>query len=409
MTMRTIIAFASGDLGFPDLYRTLGDGTKVFVPKGGSQWGGLLSDSGQWSSSQAGGCYNPSYFAPGHYRAFRDFVASHWKPSYDAYLPPHLDGSPSTVAELRESFDGAVIGGYNLLERSSCASGVVANWVGSAAPCPNDDLNCAGVPWAHTPYVGASGTCSASGTVWGGWGADASRTPWRIAMDYILYPTEMVKIYDNSGLRGASSNAAQAYLNRIARQYKEHSQCDGGNGGCADAGKGGIKTYQIQPAFGSDFVTCDNVPNTGDGWWSAFMSYPTFTAFVAPYSGLSEAESRGWLETFSSLCSFSGGTPSGDICSTSYFEAGQEVISTMVMSGVVASLGPAPPPAPTPPSPVPTPRPTPRPSPVPTPPAPTPSGCPGGSLSNCIALCPAGAAYQPCVQACLARCSQVLL
>merc|ERR1711885_1919 len=48
------------------------------------------------------------------------------------------------------------------------------------------------------------------------------------------------------------------------------------------------------------------------------------------------------------------------------------------------------------------PRPTPTPGP-PTP-GPTPSSCPGGSLAACIAICPRGAAYQPCVQTCLARC-----
>merc|ERR1712137_582938 len=208
MTVRTIISFASGDLGFPDLYRTLADGTKVFVPKGGSQWGGLLSDVGKWSSSQAGGCYNPSYFAPGHYRVFRDFVVSHWRSEFSAYLPPHLDGPASTMQELTEAFDGAIIAGYNLLEHSSCDSGVVANWVGSAASCSDaDDISCAGVPWANTPFVGASGQCSASGTVWGGWGADASRTPWRIAMDYVLYPEESIKVrmFTTSGSLNPSS------------------------------------------------------------------------------------------------------------------------------------------------------------------------------------------------------------
>lgn len=344
MTMRTIIAFASADLGFPGLYRTLSDGTKVYVPKGGSQWGGLLSDSGKFSSSQAGGCYNPSYFAPGHYRTFRDFIATHWISTFNSYLPPNVDGTATTSLELQAAFDGAIVGGYNLLQHSSCDSGVVANWVGATAPCSLDDeIGCAGVPWADTPFVGSSGTCMASGTAWGAWGADASRTPWRIAMDYVLYPSEStaVNMYDESGEPDSSSAFnAQVFLNRIAKQYKEKALCDGGSGACVEEGK--VAAYKLHPAFAPDQVTCDNVPNTGDGWWSAFMSYPTFTAFVAPYDGISTVENVGWLDTFASLCDFSSGVPDGDICATTYFENGQEVISTMIMSGSVKPLVPAP-------------------------------------------------------------------
>jgi len=276
--------------------------------------------------------------------------------------------------------------------------------MGSAAPCSDeDDISCAGVPWANTPFVGASGQCSASGTVWGGWGADASRTPWRIAMDYVLYPKESIKVrmFTESGVNSNTDFGSQSYLNRIARQYHEHAECDGGVGDCGTAGN--MKTYQIQPAFANDFVTCDNVPNTGDGWWSAFMSYPTFTAFVAPYAGITENENVGWMETFSSICTFSDGLPSGDVCSSSYFEAGQEVISTMIMSGSVVSLNPLPP------SPPPSPQPTPQPMPMPAP-VPSPSDCPGGSLSACLDICPHDptSVYQACVQTCLARCSAEL-
>merc|ERR1712070_603430 len=122
---------------------------------------------------------------------------------------------------------------------------------------------------------------------------------------------------------------------------------------------GKVAAYKLQHAFAQDQVTCDNVPNTGDGWWSAFMSYPTFTAFVAPYEDITASENVGWLDTFASLCDFSSGEPDGDICSTSYFENGQEVISTMIMSGTFKSLVPAPPNPPTPPTP-----------PAPAPPAP---------------------------------------
>lgn len=339
MVIRAVISFASADLGFPDLYRIVSNGTRVFVPKGGSQWGGLLPDDGKYKSTQGAGCYNPSYFAPAHYRTFRDFVASQWKDEFNAYLPPHLSGGVASMIELKSAFEGAVIAGYNLLERASCPSGTVANWVGSKSTCSTGDLSCAGVPWADTPFVGASGTCSASGTPWGAWGADASRTPWRIAMDYILYTEEStgVHMYNAAGEIDSSMEfGAQVYLNRIAEQYRTKAQCDGGKSACEQNGK--IATYKLASAYDQDQVTCDNVPKSGDSWWSAFMSYPTFTAFVAPYDAIPTSESTSWLDTFASICDFSTGKPTGDICQTSYFEAGQEVISTMVMAGAVVPL-----------------------------------------------------------------------
>uniref|UniRef100_A0A7S1M4P1 Cellulase n=1 Tax=Alexandrium catenella TaxID=2925 RepID=A0A7S1M4P1_ALECA len=343
MVMRAVIAFASADLGFPDVYRILPDGTKAFVPKGGSQWGGLLPEHGKYKSSQEAWCYNPAYFAPGHYRTFRDFAKKHWKTSFDAYLPPHLDGSRPSMVDLAAAFDGTVTAGYNILYYSSCASGAVGNWVGVKAECPDKEgLSCAGVPWATTPYVGEKGTCTASGTTFGSYGPDASRMPWRIAMDYILHTEEsgVVKMYNRAGEDDpALVFNAQTYLNRMANQYKNNAQCDGAKGDCKAAGMSLTATFKLSVAFdnGPD-MTCDNVPNAAQSWWAAFMAWPTFTSFVAPLAGLTAEESAAWLDTFANNCDFSGKTPKGNVCQSSYFELGQEVISTMVMSGAVVPL-----------------------------------------------------------------------
>jgi len=343
LVMRAVIAFASADLGFPDLYRTLPDGRRVFVPKGGSQWGGLLPEHGDLASSQEPWCYNPSYFAPGHYRVFRDFASNNWKASFDKYLPPHMDGIRSTLAELSTAYNGAVTGGYNVLYYSSCSSGAVANWVGVKSECSSKEaLNCPGVPWATTPYVGAKGECTASGTTFGSYGPDACRTPWRIAMDYILYNKESanVTMYDRAGRvdTGMVFNA-QVYLNRMANQYKENAQCDAAKGDCTAAGSTKTATFKLAVAFDQGpHMTCDFVPNAAQSWWAAFMAWPTFTAFVAPLATLSAKDSAAWLDTFASICSFTGSKPQGDICASSYFELGQEVIATMVMSGAVVPL-----------------------------------------------------------------------
>jgi hypothetical protein len=344
LVVRGIISFASADLGFPDLYRTLPNGQRMFVPKGGSQWGGLLPTEGKFKSTQEPWCYNPSYFAPGHYRVFRDFARKYWKREFDTYLPKHLDGNPSTLQEMLAAYDGSISAGYNILYYSSCSSGAVGNWVGVKAECTDKSaLNCPGVPWATTPYVGESGTCSASGTTFGSYGPDASRTPWRIAMDYILYANESsrVTIYDREGKPDPNAvYSAKTYLNGMAKQYIEHAQCDAVKGDCMAAGMTKTATYKLAAAFDQGpHTTCSNVPNAAQSWWAAFMAWPTFTAFVAPLDSLTESDSGRWLDTFASICDFSGGKPQGDICSISYFELGQEVVATMVMSGAVLPLG----------------------------------------------------------------------
>merc|ERR1719221_555669 len=108
VVMRSVIAFASADLGFPDLYRILPNGKKVFVPKLGSMWGGLLPPKGKYKTSQQPWCYSPGYFAPAHYRTFRDFLQKIWSPSFQDYLPPHLTGVGSSLEELVEAFDSAI-------------------------------------------------------------------------------------------------------------------------------------------------------------------------------------------------------------------------------------------------------------------------------------------------------------
>ncbi|CAK0841010.1 unnamed protein product, partial [Prorocentrum cordatum] len=352
MVMRAAITFASTDLGFPDIYRSLPDGSRMYVPKGGSDWGGLTPESGKYGASQQPWCYNPSYFAPGHYRVFRDFVQKYWDSSFDSYLPSYLDGAPTTMKDLVASFDGAITAGYNILYHSSCSSGAVSNWVGVKAECTGKSLNCEGIPWATTPYVGAKGTCTASGTTFGSYGPDASRTPWRIAMDYILYEEESTKVlmYDRHGILDPSLEFnAQVYLNRFANQYMLYATCDGGAAGaCMQQGQ--VATFELASAFSMNApgLTCKNVPNAGQDWWAGFMSYPTFTVFVAPHKNLTARQSAQWQETLAGICDFSGKAPKGGLCSESYFELGQEVISTMIMSGHVEPLysaggGPPPP------------------------------------------------------------------
>merc|ERR1719414_2795156 len=100
----------------------------------------------------------------------------------------------------------------------------------------------------------------------------------------------------------------------MASQYKNNAQCDGGKGDCKAAGMPLTATFKLSVAFdqGPD-VTCDNVPNAAQSWWAAFMAWPTFTAFVAPFGPLSARDSAIWLDTLASSCDFSGSSPTGNI------------------------------------------------------------------------------------------------
>merc|ERR1740121_613718 len=360
LVIRAVISFASADLGYPDMYRTLPDGSRIFVPRLGSMWGGLTPEKGPYKTKQQPWCFSPGYFAPAHYRTFRDFITRHWRKEFDDYLPQHLDGSPTSMGELVGAFNSVVIAGYNILYYSSCESGSVSNWVGVKAPCDkgSDGLNCMGVPWAHTPYVGEErGECAQSGTSFGSFGADASRTSWRVDMDYALFREESTRVvmYDREGyLNTDIVFGSQTYLNRVARQYMWKSWCDGGvPGDCMNFTQDPERSpWRLAYAwdvdkFNATGVTCANVPNAPESWWAGFMAYPTFTAFVAPHGGYSSAEMSNWMDTFASMCDFTkvdkweykkGGKPKGAICLDSYFEASQAVISTLVMAGHVTHM-----------------------------------------------------------------------
>lgn len=317
-------------------------------------WGGLTPNNGEFKDTVNAGCYNPSYFSPASYRLFRDFTKKHWKPSFAGYLPLHQNGQKSTMPELLEAFDGAIIAGYNLLYRSHCPSGVIANWVGAQAQCQDtSSLNCAGVPWATTPHVGAQGTCTVSGTKWGSWGKDASRGPWRVAMDYAMYPSESTKVtmYNEAGSVDPSiSFNAKIYLNGLANQYVKHSHCDGGKPGDCNDDNGRTDASKLAHAFVGDLgapgLSCEQVPiDPEPNWWAAEMAHPTFTGFIAPSGGISSVERKAWLDTFAKLCDFADmgsyddmDTTHGaaDICSKTYFQASQQVLSAMIMSGALS-------------------------------------------------------------------------
>lgn len=356
MVIRSIIAFASADLGFPDLYRVLPDGTKIFVPKLGSMIGGLTPEKGNLKTKWAPWCYAPGNFAPAHYRTFRDFTRTHWKEAYDMYLPKHSNGSSSSVDDLLETFDSAVTAGYNILRHASCGTGAVADVVGVEAACKDgnkEGLHCAGVPWAHTPAVGWDNKiekCQLEGMTWGSFGSSGSKAVWRVAMDYVLFPEEAssVVMYDRFGLKDEDSNfGAPEFLNRVTAQYQRMSACDGGApGACTGPAQALQKPLGVFAGAFDDRnrgAVCENVPESPEAWTPA-LAFSTFTAFVAPTSEGAYAQSA-WMDSIASLGTFSEPSKTrqdlmmlGKTAIIQYPEVQQAMISTMVMSGQLLRL-----------------------------------------------------------------------
>ena len=128
----------------------------------GSCWGG-------WESNGN----NPSYPAPGAFRAMRDFHNS-----YDNGLRKYVIPSFGDILTLTEKWDMLIDTTYKFYGTTQCTdTGLVPNW---ALVEEIDSQNLQKYP----------GSFSGSATPQHEFGAEASRTLWRVAVDSILYPEE---------------------------------------------------------------------------------------------------------------------------------------------------------------------------------------------------------------------------
>ena len=159
-------------------------------------------------------------------------------------------------------------------------------------------------------------------------------------------------MYSDDGLADPSIQFnSKVYLNRLASWYKHHAKCDGGSSrNCTKLGGPHKLAAAFVDELGAPKVTCGNVPFKPEpNWWAAEMSHPTFASFVAPFDPLlNRSESSAWLDTFAKLCNTSNlgsyddeDTSHGilNLCSKTYFQASQQVISAMVSSGTLQMPG----------------------------------------------------------------------
>lgn len=134
----------------------------------------VLSSSGNHRILKLGTCWggwdsngnNPSYHSPGHYRMMRDFQAS-----------INSGNQPSA-----NDWNMLINTSYKFLKVAQCptgsGSGLVPNWALVQETADGSSLET------------RSGAFSGSGTPQYEFGAEASRTMWRVAFDALSYPDE---------------------------------------------------------------------------------------------------------------------------------------------------------------------------------------------------------------------------
>jgi hypothetical protein len=181
-------------------------GTRII--KLGACWGG-------WD------CQNPSYHAPFAYKAMRDFMNQ-----FGSQLG-FSDGA-SFVSLWNQVIDTS----YAVLSSAQCSTtGLIPNWY---------------VPNSNPSVVGSTG-CSGSGTPSAEFGSEASRTVWRVALDYIW----------------TKDARAKAFLSRMGPMVASKF------------------------ATNSDLSTGCLVQSVHSSWLTnAFIYGPTLTSLVNPHSAI---------------------------------------------------------------------------------------------------------------------------
>jgi len=258
----------------------------------------FLADNTQFSSSgshlllKLGSCWggwdsegnNPSYHSPGHYRMMRDFQATI---NNRGYSLPNLQGK-----SLTEAWDMLIDTSYKFLETTQCPNtGLVPNWALVKE-----------VDWET--LTKQSGSFSGSGTPQKEFGAEASRTMWRVAFDAAVYPAE-------------SEAQAGAFLEPLQKMMVEHFEPSPLNG------------WEYFPS--NTLQGCDHVDSVFGSWnFIGFIFGPVYSALVAKIPDeLFQGKSFSQQTMVDVTCDIAS-----DIApSESYYARSWQVISTMTLNG----------------------------------------------------------------------------
>ena len=127
----------------------------------GSCWGGWYPNGN-----------NPSYHSPGSYKIMRDFHVNY--PYSRSYAMPNFE-----EGDLSATWNNLIDTSHDVIHATKCqdAIGMVPNW--------------AKVTVENNQIVHVNESFSGSNTPQWEFGAEASRTIWRLALDAVVYPDEM--------------------------------------------------------------------------------------------------------------------------------------------------------------------------------------------------------------------------
>jgi len=151
-----------------------------------------------WAVNSGWDCISPSYLAPGHYRVFQNFMIQ-WQ-STSWVTPYQTEGWDS-----EPHWDALVEGTLRVMNESQCTSGLWPNWWVPADAATidtalrfrayskswNDEITVGAVPLSQNgtrvSWAPGTPTCGLSGTAPEEYGTEASRTPWRAALDALWF------------------------------------------------------------------------------------------------------------------------------------------------------------------------------------------------------------------------------
>jgi len=243
------------------------------IVKLGTCWGGWESEGN-----------NPSYHSPGSYRFMKDYQASFPASDRDYSMPSFNDG----ISSLEERWDMVISTSYKFLEASQCDDmGLVPNW---ALGTELSDGSIASYP----------GSFSGSGTPQYEFGAEASRTMWRVLFDVALYPQDAFEEAEN-------------FLNPV------HARLDTG--------------FSNSDWSDQTLMPCDGVTNVFGGWRNnAFMYAPVYSTLVLEAGGLPTADQQEMVDAAGTLVN---NIPAG----TSYYSRCWSIIGIITLNGDVAKAG----------------------------------------------------------------------
>ena len=242
----------------------------------GSCWGGWDLDGN-----------NPSYHAPGHFRMMRDFQTSIQSRSYT--LPPYVNSG---------SWNSLIDTSYKFLSTTQCQdTGLVPNW----ALVKEIDSQ---------TLAKQDGSFSGSGTPQYEFGAEASRTMWRIAFDAAAYPEE-------------SAVQSGSFLRSLHMKLVENFNPSPTNG---------------WEYFGENSLQACSpmVSNVFGSWqWNYFISAPVFSTLVGGINTDSfDGKDFDQQTMIDAACD-----RVSDTANQSYYPLSWQVIAQMTLNGEVAKAG----------------------------------------------------------------------